>query len=107
MEALALIQEIRKDGLPTGGMFDLEIRDSEIEALLLENRFDEAERALYEQLRLYGGHAKAHLSLGQVLEEQDHPAEAAEQYRHFIEAWAKADPDLPQVVEAKGRLKRL
>jgi len=106
-EALALIKEVRKDGLPTGGMFDIEIRDAEIEALLLDKRLDDAEHALYEQLRLYGGHAKAHLTLGRVLEEQGHSTGAAAHYRHFLDAWSRADPDLPQVAEAKERLGRL
>jgi tetratricopeptide (TPR) repeat protein len=106
-KALDLIQEVRKDGLPTGGMFDLELRDSEIEALVLENCLAEAQHALHEQLRLYGGHAKAHLSLGRVLEEQGHATEAAAHYRQFLKAWAQANPDLPQVLAAKASLARL
>ena len=106
-EVLAVIREVRLDGLPTGGMFDIEIRDAEIEALLQDERFDEAERALREQLRLYGGHAKAHLALAQALEKQGRHPEAAEYYHLFLETWAHADPDQPQVVKAKESLQRL
>jgi tetratricopeptide (TPR) repeat protein len=106
-EALAVIREVRYDGLPTGGMFDIEMRDAEIAALVQAKRFDQAEHALREQLRLYGGHVKAHLTLAQVLEEQGDYPEAAERYHKFLEAWAQADPGQPQVARAKEGLQRL
>jgi len=74
---------------------------------LCAKRFDEAERALREQLRLYGGHAKAHLALARALENQGRHPEAAEYYHLFLEVWAHADPDQPQVVKAKESLQRL
>jgi tetratricopeptide (TPR) repeat protein len=106
-EALAVIAEVRRDGLPIGGMFDIELRDAEIEALWQGKRLDDAERVAREELRLYGGHAKAHLALARVLEDAGRPEEAREQYELFLKAWARADAGQPETVEAREGLLRL
>ena len=50
----------------------------------------------------------ADLRRGQILERLGRAEEAAERYRHFIEAWRDCDPELrPAVVEAEGRLAAL
>ena len=106
-DALAVIRDVRRDGLPVGGMFDIELRDAEIEALWQEKRLAEAEQALREELHLYGGHAKAHLALARVLEDAGRHEEADAHYRRFLEAWALADPGQPEVTEAREGLLRL
>jgi tetratricopeptide (TPR) repeat protein len=42
--------------------------------------------------------------LGKIAEEEGRPAEAAESYRRFLDLWKNADPDLPEVVDARKRL---
>ncbi|HET8622148.1 MAG TPA: hypothetical protein VFM14_01165, partial [Gemmatimonadales bacterium] len=46
--------------------------------------------------------------LGELYESKGDAPRAIEQYNHFVELWAEADPDLqPQVLEVRGRLERL
>jgi len=106
-EALAVIRDIRRDGVPLGGMFDIELRDAEIEALWQARRLEDAERALRTELRLYGGHVRAHLVLGRVLEDAGRPEEAAEHYERFLAAWAQADPGQAEFSEAVEAMLRV
>jgi serine/threonine protein kinase/Tfp pilus assembly protein PilF len=49
-------------------------------------------------------YAKAFYWLGQISEKQDKPDEAAAHYRKFLDLWKDADPDNPELVDARARL---
>jgi tetratricopeptide (TPR) repeat protein len=49
-------------------------------------------------------YAKAFYWLGQISEEQGRPEEAATHYRKFLELWKDADPDNPELSDARARL---
>jgi tetratricopeptide (TPR) repeat protein len=52
--------------------------------------------------------ADVHRRLGELYEAKGAKREAAEQYRRFVDLWAKADPLLqPKVNEVRARLGRL
>ncbi len=52
--------------------------------------------------------AEVHRRLGELYEAKGAKREAAEQYRKFVDLWARADADLrPQVAEARQRLEQL
>jgi len=42
--------------------------------------------------------------LGKIAEKEGKKAEAVENYRRFLDLWKDADPDLPEVVDARTRL---
>lgn len=46
----------------------------------------------------------AHYELGALYEKKGQPAEAAKYYGRFLELWKDADPDIPEVTEARKRL---
>jgi tetratricopeptide (TPR) repeat protein len=50
---------------------------------------------------------KAHYLLGLAYQELGRSKEAIGQYREFLEIWKHADPGIPEVEDAKERLKRL
>ena len=52
-------------------------------------------------------YAKAFYWLGQISEEQGKTDEAAAHYRKFLELWKDADPDNPELSDARARLDML
>ena len=52
-------------------------------------------------------HPKYHFLLGKLYEEKGEKAKAIEQYEVFLEFWKDADPDMPELGEAKKRLSSL
>ena len=105
-DALADLERLRSYGVPDGGYFDIELREIEARALAMAGRPAEAERVLLDLLGVYRGHALAHLDLGRLYEAGGRYADAARECRAFLEAWSKADPELPQLEEARARLER-
>ena len=49
-------------------------------------------------------YAKAFYWLGQISEEQGKPDEAAVYYRKFLDLWKDADPEIPELSDARARL---
>jgi len=49
-------------------------------------------------------YAKAYYHLGEISEQQEKKAEAAERFRKFLDLWKNADPGRPEVEDAKKRL---
>ena len=42
-----------------------------------------------------------------LLERAKDPVSAAREYRYFLQLWKDADPDLPQIAQARTALERL
>jgi len=59
--------------------------------------------------RYYWGdiYARSYYMLGKIHEQLDNTAKAIEQYEKFLSLWKDADPDLPEVGDAKKRLARI
>jgi len=57
----------------------------------------------------YGGmfRARSEAQLAALYERTGNHLRAAEATQRFLAAWAKADPDLPEIKEARARLERL
>ncbi len=49
----------------------------------------------------------AHYQLGILYEKKGERAEAAKAFKSFLEIWKDADPDIPEVRDAKRRLNAL
>ncbi|MDH3198792.1 MAG: hypothetical protein OEO21_11190, partial [Candidatus Krumholzibacteria bacterium] len=105
--ALIALQEMKRYGVPFGAMFDIEYREALARAYRMANRLEDAAEVHREMVRLYGGHALSHYDLGSIYEEMGRPADAAQAYTTFLDAWARADDGLPQVEDAKDRLAAL
>jgi tetratricopeptide (TPR) repeat protein len=60
-----------------------------------------------EILRVYGGHALSHYSLGRLYEKTGDSEDARQHYERFLEMWKHADEGLPQPEYARERLNAL
>jgi tetratricopeptide (TPR) repeat protein/DNA-binding winged helix-turn-helix (wHTH) protein len=67
-------------------------------------RFDEAIAEYERVLKRNPKYPLAHYRLGQALEGKKQIDLARQSYRTFLEVWAGADPDVPEVVDARARL---
>ncbi len=108
--ALSYLEKVYKDS-PTPS-FNLRCDLAEI--YLNKGRLDEAvaqlEKALsrYDDDRVWSFNAvKAYYLLGLAYEKSGWNKKAIEQYEEFLDIWKDADPGIPEVVDAKERLKKL
>jgi tetratricopeptide (TPR) repeat protein len=108
--ALSYLERVYKDS-PTPS-FDLRYHLSEI--FLKTGRLDEAvtllEKALsrYDNDRVWRTDAvKAYYLLGLAYEKSGWNKKAIGQYEEFLDIWKNADPGIPEVADAKERLKKL
>ncbi|MCJ7681060.1 MAG: tetratricopeptide repeat protein, partial [Candidatus Aminicenantes bacterium] len=60
-----------------------------------------------ERLRDGDIYALSFYRLGKILQEQGHTFEASENYQKFLDLWKGADPDRPELEDARTRLSRL
>jgi tetratricopeptide (TPR) repeat protein len=49
-------------------------------------------------------YAKSYYMLGKIHEQQGNKTKAKEYYEKFLDLWKNADPDLPEVDDARARL---
>ena len=108
--ALSYLERAYKDS-PTPS-FDLRSHLAEI--YLKRGRLDEAvselEKALsrYDDDRVWSSRAvKAYYLLGLAYEKSGWNKKAIEKYEEFLDIWKNADPGIPEVADAKERLKKL
>ena len=52
-------------------------------------------------------YAKSYYMLGKIYEKKGWPGKAIEHYQKFLDLWKDADPDLPEVADARERVARL
>jgi tetratricopeptide (TPR) repeat protein len=52
-------------------------------------------------------YARSFYELGKIYEQKDWKGKAIEQYEKFLDLWKNADPELPEVEEARKRLEEL
>ena len=59
--------------------------------------------------RLFYGdiYAKSHYMLGKIYQQMDWKGKAIENYETFLNLWKDADPDIPELMDAKKQLKNL
>jgi len=107
---VSYLERVYKDS-PTPS-FD--IRSHLAEIYLKRGRLDEAvsqlENALsrYDDDRVWSSRAvKAYYLLGLAYEKSGWNKKAIEKYDEFLDIWKNADPGIPEVTDAKERLKKL
>jgi len=105
--ALAALDSLREQGVPFGGLFDIQCREARATAHRMAGHPEKAVVVHTELLRLYGGHALSHYELGQLYEDMNRPDDAESEYTKFLDMWSKADEGLPQLGDARERLANL
>ena len=73
-------------------------------AYLELGRLDEAIKEYERILRLNPNYPLAHYHLAQAYQRNGQPEPARAAYERFLQVWNDADPDIPQVIEAKKQL---
>jgi tetratricopeptide (TPR) repeat protein len=101
------LEAMMKEGVPRLNLYEMEWREAWIKLHRLAGRLDEAESALLELLGIYAGHYIGRYQLGQIYEEMNRMEDAAQQYEIFLAGWSKADEGLPQLGDARQRLRVL
>jgi tetratricopeptide (TPR) repeat protein/DNA-binding winged helix-turn-helix (wHTH) protein len=76
-------------------------------AYLELGRLDEAIAEYGRILRINPRYPLAHYHLGQAYERKGERERARTAYERFLQVWQAADSDIPEVIEAKQRLRRL
>lgn len=71
------------------------------DAYLALGRVDDAISEYERALRLFPGIARARYHLAQAYQRKGEDQLARDQFRQFLELWKQADPDLPEVAEAR------
>jgi serine/threonine protein kinase len=87
--------------------WEILFRELEVDALRQAGRFKEAAGVLQAFLRRFGGRARERLVLAGLLEQLGRNGEAANEYERFLDQWKNADPDRPELAEARARLAAL
>jgi serine/threonine protein kinase len=105
-EAVAAAHEMGRLGMPFGEE-DIDYRSLLARAYRMNGQRDEAVSTLTALLKVYGGHAKARLDLGRLYHEMGRDADAERELRAFLDAWSGADPDRPELTEARDLLASL
>jgi len=98
-EMLADLREALRDP-PDWGMVE-PLEDSLADAYVELGRVDDAIAEYQRALQLYPGMALARYHLAQAYRRKGDNAAAKAQFARFLEIWKQADPDLPEVVDAR------
>ena len=77
------------------------------DAYLELGHLDEAIAEYQRILRRNPKYPLAQYHLGQAYERQGQPERARAAYERFLHIWKDADPDIPEVIDAKHRLTKL
>jgi tetratricopeptide (TPR) repeat protein len=102
--AITALEEMLRQGVPPGGLKDIERRESLAIAYEMNDRLDEAAETLEQLVGVYGGHTLARYELGRVLQKMGRSREAGREFERFLGAWTQADQGLAQVADARSRL---
>ena len=100
-EALAALREAVQRRPPYWSLDPFE--DCLANAYLELGRVDEAIREYGAVLRLNPNYALARYHLARAYESKGQVAEARAEYKRFLAIWKNADPDIPELVDAKRR----
>jgi tetratricopeptide (TPR) repeat protein len=103
-EAIDGYLQHKKMGGWTGTWLELEGRVKLARACHMAGRSNEAIAELKDLVNTYKGHALGHYELGKVYEDLGRVADAEREYTVFLEMWSEADEDMPQLIDARGRL---
>jgi predicted Zn-dependent protease len=90
--------------LPLSWNVDSAVEDCLADAYLELGQLDEAITEYERILRLNPNYPLAHYHLGQAYERKGDRDRARVAYERFLQIWAGADPDIPEVMEAKRRV---
>jgi len=103
-EANEAILEHKRLGGWGAEWYELRGRTHLARAYHMAGRSDEAIAELNDLINIYKGHALGHYELGKIYEDLGRVADAERAYTIFLEMWSEADEDMPQLIDARGRL---
>jgi tetratricopeptide (TPR) repeat protein len=106
-KAITALTEMLRQGIPPGGLHDIERREALARAYRMADRLEDAEAELRELLRIYGSHSVARYELGRIYEEMGRTEAAETEYTAFLRSWSGADPEMVQLTDARRRLDAL
>ena len=101
-EAVEDFKEALRQRPPTWNIDPYE--DCLANAYLEVGRFDEAITEYDRILRLNPNYPLAHYHLAQAYEQEGRQDQARAEYEHFLKIWSLADPDIPEVRNARAKL---
>jgi tetratricopeptide (TPR) repeat protein len=105
--AVTELEEMLRQGVPPGGLKDIERRESLAKACRLSGDLKKAADVCEEMLKIYKSHALAHYDLALIYEEMNELDKAAEHHELFLTKWSLADAGLPQLTDARARLLKI
>jgi serine/threonine protein kinase/tetratricopeptide (TPR) repeat protein len=106
-KAIEALDEMKRQGVLFGGLYDIDHRTATARALSMAGRPEEAAEVHRVTLRVYGGHALSHYELGRIYQDMGLLADAKGEFSTFLEKWSRADEGLPQLEDARSRLAAL
>ena len=72
-----------------------------------EQEYEKISRMTLGRVVSWDFYAKSFYMLGKISEQRGWPGKAIEHYEKFLEVWKDADPDIPEVEDAKKRLEQM
>jgi tetratricopeptide (TPR) repeat protein len=109
-EALSLIAHQWESGASDNACFIEPLARAYFQSDDLENarrEYEEITRLTTGRLGYGDIYARSFYMLGKIYEKQGNKAEAIANYQRFLDLWKDADPGLPEVPDARGRLAAL
>ncbi len=103
-DALECLDKATEQLVYPGDEYDVTRRAMIARAHTMLGQFEESRQVLTSLTRIYPWYFPALYELGQVYEDLERPEDAAKSYLAFLDAWSKADENLPQLKDARARL---